>query len=133
VTRARAGSGTHQQRLLMHTRGGGGCMGRADLLSCSLRILDSPISLILKSEIKQLPAEARRTRCQAGQCSGSTATVASPHGGSAGVGDGAMRAPSLDSPISNYLNDHSHGARAITRAAARARADGGTHLHLLLM
>ena len=102
MTRARAGSGTHQRRLLMQTRGGGGCMSRAYLLSCSLRILDSPISLILKSEIRQLPAEARRTRCQMEQCSGSTAPVASPHGGSAGVGDGGMRTPCLDSPISNY-------------------------------
>ena len=81
----------------------GGCMGRADLFSCSLRILGSPISLILKSEIRHIPVGARRTRCQLEQCSESAAPVTSPHGGPVGVGDGGMRIPSLDSPISNYM------------------------------
>ena len=108
-------------------------MGREDLLLCSLRILDSRISLISKPDIKQLPAEARRTRFQAEQCSGPTAPVAAPHGGSAGVGDGWMRTPSLDSPISNYLK-----ASLIIRAAhapshAPSPALALMHLHLLLM
>ena len=81
----------------------GGCTVRADLFSCSLRILGSPMSLIPKSEIRHIPVRARRTRCQLEQCSGSPAPVISPHGGPAGVGDGGMRTPSLDSPISNYL------------------------------
>jgi len=80
----------------------GGCMGRADLFSGSLRILDSPVSSILKSEIRRLPVGARRTRCQLEQCSGSAAPAASPHGGPAGVGDGWTRIPSLDSPISIF-------------------------------
>jgi len=124
VTHARAGSETHRQRLLMQTRRGGGCMGRADLLSCSLRILHSPISLILKSEIRQLPAGAQRTRCQVEQCSGSTAPVASPHGGSVGVGEGGMQTPSLDSPISNYLKASLivHTAHAPSHAPSPALA-----------
>jgi len=79
----------------------GGCMGRADLFSCSLQILGSPISLILKSEMRHIPVGARRTRCQLEHWSKSAAPSTSPHGGPAGVGDGGMRIPSLDSPISN--------------------------------
>ena len=68
----------------------GGGIGRAYLFSCSLRMLDSLISLILKSEIGRIPVGARRKRCQLEQCSGSAAPAASPHGGSAGVGGGGM-------------------------------------------
>ena len=39
----------------------GGCMGRANLFSCSLQILGSPISFILKSEIRHIPVGVWRT------------------------------------------------------------------------
>jgi len=100
-------------------------MGRADLFSCSLRILDSPISLILKSEIRHIPVGARRTRCQLEQCSGPAAPVTSPHGGPAGVGDGGMRIPCLDSIIiSNYLKTSLiiHTAHALSQAPSPALA-----------
>ena len=78
-------------------------MGRADLFSFSLRILGSPISLILKFEIRHIPVGAWSTHCQLEQCSWSAAPVTSPHCGPAGVEDGGTRIPSLDSPTSNYL------------------------------
>ena len=50
--------------------------------------LDSPIALVLMSEIRRFHAGARRTLCQLEQCSGWVAPAAFPHAVPAGVGGG---------------------------------------------
>ena len=64
--------------------------------------LDSPIALVLNSEIRWIQAGARRTRCQLEQCSGWVAPAASPHGGPAGVEGGWDANHLFGSPISDF-------------------------------